>query len=96
MVKRIGGFRRKSRHKMSKTFRRKGKLSLTRFFQSFEAGEKVQLVSEPAYQKGMYFLRFHGKSGSIKSKRGNCYMVDITDSGKKKELIVHPVHLRKI
>ena len=56
MVTRIGGFRRKTRHKLKKTVRTRGKLSLTRFLQSFVAGEKVVLSAEPAYQKGMYLL----------------------------------------
>ncbi|MBW3021882.1 hypothetical protein KY328_03110 [Candidatus Woesearchaeota archaeon] len=35
MVKRIGGARRKTRSKMKKPVRRKGKISITKYFQEF-------------------------------------------------------------
>ena len=96
MVKKTGGFRRKTRHKLSKPRRKKGKISIKKFFQSFEKGDKVSLNAEPAVQKGMYFPRFHGKTGIIKKKIGRCYNLLIKDGKKEKTLIVHPVHLKKI
>ena len=96
MATRTGGMRRKTRHKTTKGIRSKGKISLTSFFRTFSEGDRVQLAAEPAYQKGCYFFRFHGKSGKISGKKGDCYTVSISDLGKKKELIVHPVHLKKI
>jgi len=95
MVKRIGGTRRKSRHKTSKNVKRKGKISLTKYFQKLEKGDRVKLKIEPAVQKGAFHLRFHGKSGVVKSKIGKCYKVMIKDGKKEKELIVHPIHLKK-
>lgn len=95
MVQRIGGFRRKTRSKLKKNIKLKGKISLKRYFQSFEQGERVCLKAEPAVQKAMYFPRFHGLTGIIKSKRGKCYEVLIKDKGKEKTLIVHPIHLQK-
>lgn len=93
MTKRIGGGRRKTRYKFQKKARDKGKLSLTKYFQKFENGEYVTLVSEPSVQGGMYHRRFHGKAGKITGMKGRCYLVEIVDGSKKKELIVHPVHL---
>ena len=95
MATRIGGFRRKTRSKLKKGIRDKGKISIRRFFQNFNEGDKVRLVAEPAYQKGMYFPRFHGMSGTILAQRGRCYSVKIKDGGSEKTLIVHPLHLRK-
>ncbi|MEK6983134.1 MAG: 50S ribosomal protein L21e [Nanoarchaeota archaeon] len=95
MVTRIGGFRRKTRYKFRKEARNRGKISMTRYFQTFGLGDRVQLIVEPAVQKGMYFPRFMGKSGIIKGKSGRCYKVSINDLGKEKTLVVHPVHLRK-
>ena len=94
MVKRLGGIRRKTRYKFRKHKRSRGKISLTRYFQSFDAGDRVYLTVESAVQKGMYHPHFMGKSGIIKGKRGNCYEVIIKD-GKEKTLIIHPVHLKK-
>ena len=95
MTKRIGGFRRKTRHKLRKNVRREGKLSLTRYFKRFNVDEKVQLDAEPSIQDGMYHPRFHGKHGIVMGKKGDCYQISIKDGGKIKKLIVHPVHLRK-
>ncbi len=95
MVKRTGGIRRKSRYKLKKEKRFKGKLSITRYLQTFNAGDKVTLNVESAVQKGMYYPHFMGKSGIVKGKRGRCYEVAIRDLGKSKTLIVHPIHLRK-
>ncbi len=96
MATRIGTSRRKTRHKFSKSQREKGKLSLRRFFQKFETGDRVNLLAEPAYQKGLYFPRFHNAVGVITKKRGFCYEVTVKDMNKAKTLIVHPVHLRKL
>lgn len=95
MVKRIGGFRRKTRYKLTKEKRNRGKISMTNYFQSFNAGDRVSLYAEPSVQKGMYHPRFMGKAGIIQRMRGKCYEVSIKDGGKKKMLIVHPVHLRR-
>ncbi|MBI2653278.1 50S ribosomal protein L21e [Candidatus Woesearchaeota archaeon] len=95
MVRRIGGFRRKTRYKFRKEKRARGKISLTRYFQSFKVGDKVYLAVEPSVQKGMYHPRFMGRAGIIKSRRGKCYEVSINDLGKEKTLIVHPIHLKR-
>ncbi|SRR3989339_1136403 len=96
MVTRIGGMRRKTRSKLSKNFRRKGKISISNYFQDLKIGDRVYLGAEPAVQKGFYFPRFYGKSGTVKGKKGRCYEISINDLGKEKTLIVHPVHLKKI
>lgn len=96
MVQRKGGLRRKTRYKFRKEVRRRGKISITRYFQRFNAGDKVYLHVEPAVQKGMYNPRFMGKGGIVKGKRGRCYTVTINDMGKQKTLIVHPVHLKRV
>jgi len=96
MVQRIGGFRRKTKHKLSKKVRERGKMSISRYFDNYIAGERVVLVAQPSYQKGMYFPRFHGKTGIIAKKQGNCYLVKINDINKPKIVLVHPVHLKRI
>ena len=95
-MKRIGGFRRKTRYKLKKSPRQKGKINLTNYFQTFEEGDRVNLVAEPAIQKGMYFPRFHNRAGIIQKKTGSCYEVLIKDQNKEKMVIVHPVHLKRV
>ena len=79
----------------SKTVRTKGKISTARYLQPFNEGDKVQLSAEPAVHKGVYFRRFHGKTGTVAKKRGSCYEVDIKDLNMIKRVIVHPIHLKK-
>jgi large subunit ribosomal protein L21e len=89
-------FRSGTRYKLQKGYKDKGKVSLSKFFQGFEVGEAVILKAEPAIQKGMYYPRFHGKSGLVVGKRGECYLVQVRDKNKEKLLIIHPVHLKKV
>lgn len=95
MVDRVGGFRRKTRSKLRKRVRTKGKFSLVKFFQRFKEGDRVYLKAEPAFQKGMYFPRFHNAAGTIKKQQGSNYYVQIKDGNKTKEVLVHPVHLKR-
>ena len=95
MTRRIGGMRRKTRYKFRKEARAKGKISLSDYFQSFNAGDKVHLGLESGVQKGMYRPKFMGKTGVVRGKRGRCYEVRINDFNKEKILIVHPVHLKR-
>lgn len=94
MVQRTGGFRRKTRDKLSKRPREKGKFSIRRALHEYKQGDRVTLAAEPSRQKGMYHPRYHGLAGTIKKKQGNCYQVEVAVGRTKKELIVHPAHLR--
>lgn len=96
MVKRIGSRRRKTRHKLFKSKKEKGKLPVTAFLKKFNVGEKVALKAEPSYHRGLFFPRFQGRIGTVKEKKGRCYEIIIEDGGKKKTLIVNPVHLKKL
>jgi len=95
-MKRHGSFRRKTRHKLSKHYKTKGKISLRKYFQEFKEGDGVILKAEPAHHKGMYFPRFHGKQGKVIKKRGESYEVSIKDGKKLKIVVVHPVHLKRV
>lgn len=96
MGRRKGGYRRKSRKLMRKNVRDKGKVRLSAYFARYKAGDRVALCAEPAVQQGIYHLRFHGKVGTVVAQQGQCYAVAITDGGKPKTLVVHPVHLKKV
>lgn len=95
-MKRTGGLRRKTRSKLAKNIREKGKISIVRYMQEFKEGDSVCLKAEPSMHKGMFPPRYYGKSAIVKGKRGRCYMVQIKDCNKTKTLIVHPVHLRSM
>jgi len=96
MVKRLGTKQRKTRHKFLRYYREKGKISLSRYFQEFAQGDKVNLKINSAVQKGRFFPRFHGFTGTISGpKKGVCYEVTIKDGQKTKMLYVHPIHMQK-
>ena len=96
MVQRKGGFRRKTRYKLAKRAREKGKVPITAFLRRFETGDSVRLVANSWHQAGMYHPRFHGVVGKVQGMQGTCYKVEIRDGNKRKVLVVHPVHLRNI
>lgn len=96
MVKRIGTMRRRSRSKFSKSPRERGKVALRRFVSDFKAGDRVTLRAEPSVHKGMYLPRFHGITGTVVGSQGKSYFVEINDGGKKKTILVRPVHLKRL
>lgn len=81
---------------MRKPIHKRGKISITSYLQEFTDGDRVQLAAEPAIQKGIYHFDFHGKAGTVSGKQGNCYKVTIKDGKQDKQLIIHPVHLKKL
>ena len=96
MVTRIGTKQRKTRHKFKRGIREKGKIPLSKYFQTFESGNKVGLKINSNVAKGRFFPRFHGLTGTITgNKRGVCYEVEVKDGGKLKKLVIHPIHLVK-
>lgn len=96
MVTRIGTKQRKTRHKLTQHYRNKGKIPLSRYFASFAEGDKVNLKLQPNVQKGRFFPRFHGLTGTVTGNmKGECFEVQIKDCGKEKVLYIHPIHLNK-
>ncbi|HLP79280.1 MAG TPA: 50S ribosomal protein L21e [Acidobacteriota bacterium] len=95
MAMRMGGSRRKTSHMFSNPLNKRGKLSIRRFLQGLNVGEKVVLKSQPTYQQGMYFRRFHGKIGTVLGKQGDCYLVEVDNFDTKKTILVHPAHVKK-
>lgn len=92
---RIGGFRRKKVSVFTKSSRNKGKISHKAYLQEFAVGEKVTLKLESGIQRATYHPRFHGKTGIITKKQGESYYVEIKDGNKPKQVIAHPIHLKK-
>jgi len=95
MTQRTGGFRAKTRKKLRKRARDKGKISTTRFMQKFEIGEKVTIKQEPAIHKAMPHPKFKNKTGIIVGKQGRAYVVEFKDGGKTKNVLSAPVHLAR-
>ena len=95
MGRRVGSFLRKSRQKLRLHYREKGKISLSKYFQVFDNGDRVALKIQSNVLQGRFFPRFQGLTGTIVGKRGDCYAVHIKDHDKEKKVFVHPIHLKK-
>lgn len=95
MVQRIGTTQRKTREKFKLGYREKGKISLSRYFQEFQLGDKVSLKIHSNVPHGRFFRRFYGECGEVTGKRGECYKITLKDGNKEKDLFVHPIHLKK-
>lgn len=75
--------------------RAKGKISLTKYFQEFKAGDTVAVVRELAEIFG-YSKRIQGRTGKVIAKRGSAYHVEIKDLNKPKHYMLKPIHLKRI
>ena len=94
-MKRTGTSRRKTRSLYKKNIKERGKISIRKYLQKLNNGDQVLLKTEPAVQNGMYFRRFHGKTGIVVGKQGTNYKVEVKENNAKKELLIHPIHLTK-
>jgi large subunit ribosomal protein L21e len=92
---RKGGVRRNKRALYSKNIKSKGKISLRNYLKEYSVGERVNLTLEPSILEGQYHTRFVGKSGIVNARQGDCYLVQIKDFDKEKQVLVHPIHMRR-
>lgn len=87
------GFRAGTRRLLKKQPREKGKLRLSKLLQEYESGSSVVIKIDSSVQRGMPHRRYHGKVGTILSRRGRSYVVSVTQGDALKEIIVRPEHL---
>ncbi len=78
-----------------KHVRKKGKISLSRYFQELKEGQRVAVVEESSI-KSSFPKRIHGRTGTIEGKKRRAYIVKIKDQEKEKKYIINPIHLKKI
>ena len=95
-MSRSRGSRRRSRHVLRKAPRMRGKQPLGRLLHEHNVEDRIVIFIDPSFQKGMPHHRYHGKVGTIKEKRGRAYVVELTEGGKKRILIIRPEHIRTI
>jgi large subunit ribosomal protein L21e len=78
------------------TRRLKGRMDITvcQQVKTFEIGTKV-IISQRAITKGQPHMRYNARHGKIIKKQGKCYVVEVQDGGKKKQLIASPIHLKE-
>ncbi len=94
MVKKSHGFRARTRSLMSKKVRTRGISPPGRLLVDYEVGERVDIVIDPSFHKGMPHRRYHGKTGVVTDLRGRGVVVDVKLGKATKTLIIRPQHLR--
>jgi len=87
------GYRRRTRSLLRKKSREKGKTGLSKILREYKLGERVVVKLNPSIHKGMPHRRFHGKIGVIENRRGQAYVVSVSQDKAMKEIIVRPEHL---
>lgn len=85
--------------KMSKRSRLLGqaarKLTVPALISGYSIGDRVSIDPQSKYE-GMPHPRYRGRTGIITAMRGKSYIVEIKDGNATKNLIIPPVHLRKV
>lgn len=93
-MKKSGGIRQGTRKKLKKDPR--DKTTVNQFLKKFKKDENVKISIEPSSHKGMPDVKFNGRIGKVKGKRGNAYVVKLKDGNSTKNVIVNPEHLESI
>lgn len=78
-----------------KNVRLRGKISLSKYFQKFKENDYVAVKREISLD-AKFPKRIQGRTGIIKGKRGESYIVKLKDRAKEKEFIIPAIHLKKI
>jgi len=81
---------------LTRTPRNKGKVSIVKQLRNFEIGDKVFIKVEPMLKKNTIHKRFMSKPGIVVEKRGKAYRVRVKQMNKEKDVLVMPVHLKKL
>ena len=95
MVRKSHGFKvRHTRNIFRKKVRQKGMPSLGVYLQPYKVGNKVDIIVNPAIQKGQPHYKFHGHTGTIIEKRGRAYIIQLKMGNKDFYVISRPEHMR--
>jgi large subunit ribosomal protein L21e len=87
------GYRSGTRRLLKKEPRERGKIRLSKLLYEYQPNSRVVIKIDPSVHKGMPHRRYHGKVGTIIDKRGQSYIVSVTQGDAVKEIIVRPEHL---
>ncbi|HXY82440.1 MAG TPA: 50S ribosomal protein L21e [Candidatus Saccharimonadales bacterium] len=92
-MRRSKGYRSKTRRLLTKKPRERGKIGLSRILRVYQPGDRVTILIEPSTHKGMPHRRYHGRVGTIQTRRGKSFVVDVQIGNQTKQIIARPEHL---
>jgi large subunit ribosomal protein L21e len=79
---------------MSKKVRKRGLSPLSSILSEYPDGQRVDIIINPSFHKGMPHRRYHGRTGIVKGRRGRAVLIEVSFGKAKKQLIVRPEHLQ--
>ena len=94
MVKNSHGFRSRTRGLMSKRVRQKGLSSPSKVLVDYEEGQRVDIVIDSGFHRGMPHKRYQGRTGVVTGLRGRAIVVDVNLGKATKTLIIRREHLQ--
>ncbi len=94
MVKKSHGYRARTRSLMTKKVRKRGLRPLSQVLVDYKMGDKVDIIIDPGFHKGMPHRRYHGRTGTVSGIRGRAVQVKVSLGKAVKNLIIRPEHLR--
>jgi large subunit ribosomal protein L21e len=89
--KKAKGKRAKTRSKFT---RKHSKTTVNQHFVEWKTGSKVQISIDSSIHSGLPFRRFIGRTATILGKKGKVYNLEIFDGKLRKQLLIHPAHLK--
>jgi large subunit ribosomal protein L21e len=88
------GLRAGTRRKLASSKRKKFKAEP--FLQGFNPGQSVVIKQDPSSHGGMPHIRYKGRVGIVKARRGSAYLLNLKVGGKERSIIAGPEHLKPI
>jgi len=79
----------------TKKLRRKRRSTINDVTKVFSVGDKV-IISVKAERAGAPHLRYQGRMGVVKERRGSGYVLAVKDGGKTKKIIATALHLKMV
>jgi large subunit ribosomal protein L21e len=82
-----------TRSLLKKQTREKGKPKIGKILQDYAPGSQVIIRMDSSTQKSMPHKRFHGKIGTIITKRGRGYVISVPQGNSVKQIITRSEHI---
>jgi large subunit ribosomal protein L21e len=86
------GMRAGTRRKLAREKRKKFKAEP--FLQDFKPGQRVVIRQDPSSHGGMPHVRYKGRVGVVRARRGSAYVLGLRVGKKEREIIARPEHLK--
>ena len=64
--------------------------------QEFRPGQRVVIRQDPSSHSGMPHIRYMGRVGVVKARRGSAYVLGLRSGSRERELIARPEHLKPL